>query len=72
MLTDAEEALMRLTVDLWNGFLSLPNEHGSDRPEFLATVHDLQRHILSRPARRELNSAPTRWADPLFPAKDRS
>lgn len=72
MLTDAEQALVQMTADLWNAYLLLPNEHGSDRPEFLAAIHDLQRHILSRPVRRAMNGDATGWVEPGFPVRGRS
>lgn len=53
-LTEKEADLMNQTVKIWNGFLELPVEHSCDRVEFMASLHDLQRHILSRPVRREL------------------
>jgi len=40
---------------VWDEFLALPEEHDDDTREFRQGVHLLQRMILARPARREIN-----------------
>lgn len=55
-MTEQEAALLSVSADLWNGYLALPIEHPSDQAEFMQKIHDLQRHILCRPARREMNA----------------
>lgn len=53
-LTVDEACLLDLTGRLWNEYLALPREHSSDMEEFRHKLHDLQRMILCRPARRAL------------------
>ena len=59
MLTDAEQHVLDLTVELVNAFWALPDEHPSDKPEFVMVIHRMQDMVLSRPARRWLNAPPT-------------
>jgi hypothetical protein len=57
-LTEQEALLLDQSAALWDAFLALPVEHRCDRVEFMSSLHDLQRHILARPVRRELASRP--------------
>ena len=54
MLTDAEQRVLDLTVELVKEFCALPEEHSSDKPEFVMAIHRIQDMVLSRPARRTL------------------
>jgi len=54
-VTEQERALVMALAKVWDGFLELPNEHDDDTAEFRQGVHALQRMILARPARREIN-----------------
>lgn len=53
-MTDEEIALLDLTADVWNLFVTLPQDHPDEPEEFKTKLHDLQHMILARPARREL------------------
>jgi len=54
-MTDAEGRAFDALVSAWNAFVKLPVEHADDVNEFRTGIHSLQRHILARPARREVN-----------------
>lgn len=56
-MTEAEEELLRLTAELWNKFILLPQQHPMDKEEFCHKIHDLQRFILSRPVERHLTTS---------------
>jgi hypothetical protein len=51
-LTSQELAVMDHLVEAVNGFLDLPDKHPSDVAEFIQHIHVLQRHVMSRLARR--------------------
>lgn len=54
-MTDAERALVMALAKVWDDFLRLPEEHVDDNQEFRQGIHAVQRMILSRAARREIN-----------------
>lgn len=54
-MTDEERALVLALAKVWDNFLALPAEHDDDTQEFRQGIHFLQRMILARPARREIN-----------------
>lgn len=47
-LTKEEEAILRLTEEVWNRFLELPINHPMERDEMAIKIHDIQRMIISR------------------------
>ena len=47
-----EEAILRLTEEIWNRFLALPINHPMERDEMAIKIHDIQRMIISRPGFR--------------------
>lgn len=51
-LTKEEEAILRLTEEVWNRFLELPINHPMERDEIAMKIHDIQRMIISRPGFR--------------------
>lgn len=51
-LTQKEEAILRLTEEIWNRFLELPINHPMERDEMAIKIHDIQRMIISRPGFR--------------------
>lgn len=51
-LTKEEEAILRLTEEVWNRFLELPINHPMERDEMAIKIHDIQRMIISRPGFR--------------------
>lgn len=55
-LTEAERNVVDRLVEAWNSFQQLPVEHNDDLAEFRFGIHVLQRQVLARPTRRELNS----------------
>ncbi|MFS2159197.1 hypothetical protein ACCD10_17835 [Pseudomonas sp. Pseusp122] len=55
-VTDQEARLVGLLAQVWNEFLQLPVEHGSDQLEFCAAVHACQDKVLARAGRRAINS----------------
>lgn len=63
-LNAQEQAVLDVTVELWNQFLRLPAEHPDDVGEFRHKIHELQNMILSRPTRRAINRAGPPPADP--------
>ena len=54
-MSEAERAIVMALAKVWDDFLGLPNEHDDDTQEFRQGIHALQRMILARPARREIN-----------------
>lgn len=50
--TQEEEAILRLTEEIWNRFLALPINHPMERDEMAIKIHDIQRMIISRPGFR--------------------
>ncbi len=54
-MTEQENRIVDLLGEVWNQFLNLPVEHESDVREFQYGIHILQRQVMCRPARRELN-----------------
>lgn len=51
-LTQEEEAILRLTEEIWNRFLALPINHPMEANEIAMKIHDIQRMIISRPGFR--------------------
>ncbi len=56
-MTGSEQKLLELTALLWNKFCALPMDpdagaHPSDTDEFMACLHNLQRIVMARDARR--------------------
>ena len=47
-LTQEEEAILRLTEEVWNRFLELPINHPMEMDEMAIKIHDIQRMIISR------------------------
>jgi hypothetical protein len=56
-MTDEEMKILELLAEAWNKFLELPTEHESDIREFQYGIHVLQRQVMARPTRREMNKA---------------
>lgn len=54
-LTEEEQKVMNCLADVWNSFLELPTEHADDLSDFRYGIHVLQRQIMCRPTRREMN-----------------
>lgn len=50
--TQEEEAILRLTEEIWNRFLALPINHPMEANEMAIKIHDIQRMIISRPGFR--------------------
>ena len=50
--TQEEEAILRLTAELWNRFLELPINHPMEKDEMAIKIHDIQKMIISRPGFR--------------------
>ena len=50
--TQEEEAILRLTEEVWNRFLELPINHPMEMNEMAIKIHDIQRMIISRPGFR--------------------
>lgn len=50
--TQEEEAILRLTEEIWNRFLALPINHPMEANEIAMKIHDIQRMIISRPGFR--------------------
>lgn len=46
--TKEEEAILRLTEEVWNRFSELPINHPMERDEMAIKIHDIQRMIISR------------------------
>lgn len=51
-LTQEEEAILRLTEEVWNRFLELPINHPMEMNEMAIKIHDIQRMIIYRPGFR--------------------
>jgi len=54
-MTEQERALVMALAKIWDGFFALPNEHDDDTEEFRRGIHAVQRMILARSGRREIN-----------------
>ena len=54
-MTPKEQKVLNSLVDAWNSFLELPTEHPDDLNDFRYGIHALQRQIMCRPIRREMN-----------------
>lgn len=55
LLTDEEAEIVLLLGEVWNRFMTLPDEqHGSDQSEFMTTIHSAQAQVLMRTGRRQL------------------
>ncbi len=54
-LTDAEQHVLDLLADAWQGALELPSVHASDGPEMAHLLHGAQNIILARPAVEQQN-----------------
>lgn len=50
--TQEEEAILRLTEEIWNRFLELPINHPMEMDEMAIKIHDIQRMIISKPGFR--------------------
>lgn len=50
--TQEEEAILRLTEEIWNRFLELPINHPMEMDEMAIKIHDIQRMIIARPGFR--------------------
>lgn len=50
--TQEEEAILRLTEEIWNRFLELPINYPMEKDEMAIKIHDIQRMIISRPGFR--------------------
>lgn len=50
--TQEEEAILRLTEEVWNRSLALPINHPMEMNEMAIKIHDIQRMIISRPGFR--------------------
>lgn len=46
--TKEEEAILRLTEEVWNRFSELPINHPMEMDEMAIKIHDIQRMIISR------------------------
>lgn len=51
-LTDQEKYCLAELANAWNVFTQLPDKHPSDDAEFLTAIHDAQKMIALRVARR--------------------
>jgi hypothetical protein len=51
-LTEDERKIVMLLADAFILFKKLPNKHPSDDEEFARYIHILQRHVMSKPTRR--------------------
>lgn len=54
-MTSDEKKVLDALVSAWNLFMGLPVEHADDNNDFRHHLHILQRQVMSRPARRQLN-----------------
>jgi hypothetical protein len=54
-LTDAEKHVVEKLAEAWNLYNQLPEQHPSDKLEFMHGLHDLQRIVMYRPAFRQIN-----------------
>jgi len=54
LLNKDEQAVIDALASAWNLFCELPVEHPSDNTEMATAIHDAQKMILMRPARRAL------------------
>lgn len=55
LFTEKEEEILRLTSEIWNKFLELPDVANIERQEMMMKIHEVQRMIISRPGFRMNN-----------------
>jgi hypothetical protein len=55
-MTERELELLNMLGEVWNTFLSLPQEHPDDTTQFRQNLHILQHQVMARPTRRQLNA----------------
>jgi hypothetical protein len=58
-LMPAEERVLNLLGQAWDEFLTLPVLHPMHQAEFVSAIHEAQRLVLSRPAKRAQNARRT-------------
>ena len=51
-MTPQEQKVLDLTVELWNAFLDLPDQHPHDAPETMRDLHNIQNRLMARVAVR--------------------
>lgn len=51
--TEEEKQAIKLSADLWNAFISLPEQHPSDKIDFCNSIHTIQRILGWRPMMRK-------------------
>lgn len=54
-MTEQEKDCLEALAMAWNLFLELPTEHSDDVDDFRKGIHVLQRQIMARPTRRDMN-----------------
>ena len=62
-LTKKEKDLLKLSVQLWNGFVGLDRQHPSECSEFGRAIHDIQYLLAMRFVRRNIPN--------IFPVKNK-
>lgn len=53
-LTNHEIECLDALAGAWNIFMALPEQHPTDRQEFMYALHTVQRFVLARPGQRSL------------------
>ena len=54
-LTEDEERILEKLADVWNLYISLPEQHTMEQDEFCRAIHTLQNMVASRPTYRHLS-----------------
>ena len=52
VLSEEERNVLSLLATAWNAFLELPEEHPTERQEFMMHIHGAQRLVMARPTAR--------------------
>jgi len=60
-IISTESSIHENLVDIWEKFKSLPEDHPSDQKDFANAIHQCQRILATRVARR---IDPQRWYNP--------
>jgi hypothetical protein len=60
-LTAQEKECLNHLVEAWNLFVGMDNKHPSDNPEFCKAIHDAQKMLALRVARRVDTDVWSQW-----------
>lgn len=66
-LTGLEKECLNHLVEAWNLFVQMDNKHPQDNPEFCQAIHDAQKMLALRVARRVDTDVWSQWPNEHLP-----